>query len=924
MGEKIVIGPINRGLRNDRTPFVIDNDSFPVLVNAYQWRGRVKRKRGTAPLNNSANGASRLTRYFDSTSTAYNTSGSTTITLDGSGVGNLLTGFGLEANGNIVIGSVTITAPGPTVYTDNGDGTLSPSGTINYATGVITIAAEAGNAVSATFHYTPNLPVMGIEDLIIGTEQYPGTIAFDTTYAYNIQVVSPYSIYSVSFYNNPASGTYPGYIQKSTWSPVNWNGGDYQQFWTTNYQGALWATNGVSVPFVSTNIGMQFKPITGVTIDAAGPPALATLTIVNHGLVQGDFVFIAEVGGISGINYQTGYVVSADPQAANTVQVEFPNAVLGGAYTTGGIAQYLTSNAADPTKDCIRWYNGDPTNEPTLHTFQTGKGWVNYMPPLSLESFSIGGLPAALYYLAGCRMILPFKDRLLFIGPVVQTSSGPPIYLEDSVAYTQNGTAYYTSSFQGPSSLPTSSIDPILVPENRTADQRAMVSDFIGFGGVVQNGLETAIVTSSSNEDVLIMGLENNYQVRFIYTGNDIVPFEFYIINSELGSASTFSIINMDHGILSRGNRGFIMANQNECVRFDLEIPDEVFQIRLSDNGAERFCAQRDFINEWVYFTYPSDNINYKFPTTTLQYNYRDNSWAQFFESYTTYGQFKRVSGFTWATVGGTFPTWAQWNQPWNASNSAVLQPEVLAGNQQGFVMTRGDGTSEAVSLYIQNIASNVVTSHNHNLNNGDYVVIYGALGTVGPLVNEKVFLVMNATTNTFQLNPTVGAGTYLGGGLIKRFYVPFIQTKQFPVVCGDARKTRLGPQQYLLTTTDSGELTLLIFLSQNADSPYNGGPIVPNISSTNNSLIYSTTLYTCPESTNLGLTPANVNLNMPTAIQQSQIWHRMNTSLIGDTVQIGFTLNDEQMRDVDLYLQTAEIELHTIILDVNPSQLLV
>src|SRR5258708_22323885 len=47
MGEKIIVGPINKGLRNDRTAFIIDNNSFPTLINAYQWRGRAKRKRGT-------------------------------------------------------------------------------------------------------------------------------------------------------------------------------------------------------------------------------------------------------------------------------------------------------------------------------------------------------------------------------------------------------------------------------------------------------------------------------------------------------------------------------------------------------------------------------------------------------------------------------------------------------------------------------------------------------------------------------------------------------------------------------------------------------------------------------------------------------------------------------------------------------------
>ena len=44
---KIVVGPIPKGLRKDVEPFNIDNSNFPVLLNAYQWRGRVKRKRGT-------------------------------------------------------------------------------------------------------------------------------------------------------------------------------------------------------------------------------------------------------------------------------------------------------------------------------------------------------------------------------------------------------------------------------------------------------------------------------------------------------------------------------------------------------------------------------------------------------------------------------------------------------------------------------------------------------------------------------------------------------------------------------------------------------------------------------------------------------------------------------------------------------------
>ena len=61
----------------------------------------------------------------------------------------------------------------------------------------------------------------------------------------------------------------------------------------------------------------------------------------------------------------------------------------------------------------------------------------------------------------------------------------------------------------------------------------------------------------------------------------------------------------------------------------------------------------------------------------------------------------------------------------------------------------------------------------------------------------------------------------------------------------------------------------------------------------------------------------------MVTAVAQQQIWHRINTSLLGDTVQVGFTLSDFQMRDSTLTNQFAEIELHCMVIDVSPSQLL-
>jgi hypothetical protein len=917
MGEKLVIGPFNRGLRTDRPAFMIDNDSFPTLINAYQWRGRVKRKRGTTLLG-------RLKRQV------------TISQLLAAGAANL--GFFPIVPGSInLVGSLD-----GTTYTDpamNGvllaTGGVGVGGTINYRTGAIQITAGAAETLNGTIEYYPVLPVMGLEDFDNPLAAYPNTVAFDTVYAYNIDNAAPYNIYDVSYYKNPAVNaiTMPGYIPKATQTVLTWNGEDYQQFWTTNYQNAMWATNGIRIPFpadqVTSKIGMQFDIINGVAYAGSpgpvGPPVIVTFTVTASPAVVGDFVFINEIEGMTGINFQTGYVIAV---GVGTIDVEFPNAVISGVRTAGGIVQYLTTRK-DATLDCIRWYDGDPTLNSGI------RGWVNFTPPLSQSNFSISDLPSDQYYLVSARMIVPFKDRLLFIGPVVQTSSGAPIYLPDTIIYSQNGTPYYTSSFDGSAIGALTSAAtryfPILLPDNQTSTANAYFCDTTGFGGFIQAGIGQTIESVSTNEDVLIIGF-TNAQARLVYSGNDIVPFLFFLVNNELGTGSTFSTINMDQGVISRGARGYVITSQSNSQRIDLEIPDQVFQIHLQNNGAQRFTSTRDFINEWIYFSYPDNYTDYKFPNQTLLYNYRDNSWSLFNESYTHYGVFRKTEGYTWLT----WPlTWLNWHESWESGNSNVLQPEVIAGNQQGFVMIReGETTQEGNSLFIENIVGSLVTSPNHTLNTGDFIQISGAAGTVGAQVNGNIFQVQVAVsaTNTFTLVPSIAGGTYLGGGLIKRIYRPFIQTKQFPTAWQIARKTRLGPQQYLFTKTVRGQVQVLLYLGQDDTNAWNNSPIIPSEHVINSGLVYSTTVFTCPESTNLGLTPANTSLlqltklgdNNSTSNVQGQIWHRVNTSLLGDTVQIGITLSDDQMKELDddgkFISQDSEIELMGIILDVSPS----
>jgi len=221
MGQKLVIGPIKKGLRNDVTPFNIDNDSFPVLINAYQWRSRVKRKRGTSLLG-------RLQRYIGTT----NGAGTLVVTILPIPIETGIVSFTVGTD--IFVDPGTTADPATqTLITNSTTGT----GTLNRVTGVLTITTSI--ALTPVIYY-PRLPVMGLEDFISPTQAFPGTIAFDTTYAYNISTADPYAITDVSFYKNVATGTYTGYTQKTNWTPFWWNGQDYQQFWTVNYAGAMW------------------------------------------------------------------------------------------------------------------------------------------------------------------------------------------------------------------------------------------------------------------------------------------------------------------------------------------------------------------------------------------------------------------------------------------------------------------------------------------------------------------------------------------------------------------------------------------------------------------------------------------------------------------------------------------------------------
>lgn len=882
--SNIVIANFQTGFETDKAPFLINNDAFPEINNAFVWRDRLKKKRGVSQLGQLERSYTAF-KILKANGTDFEYS-----TINGINTLNLFSALLLsssEPGASLVPGdlsNITITFGAPISQSlTNATNTrfmivvgVGPilSAQINFSTGIITIISNApvGPAtVTVTLSYYPRLPVMGIRQFnqnFTGAStpdkiNFPLYVFFDTKYSYIFSGVSNIFKDVNLFFGTGARFT--------------WSGKDYQQFWTANYQGAMFATNNVP--------GFNFLTITSITV---GNPT--TFTTAADIIQTGDWIFINEVLGTDKalLNNQT---VQATRTGAGTFTIPI-NTTAKVITSPSGIVQLLTRSNGVANQDGIKYFIGDPSSGATT------KGWVNFAPPLSNA--------AAPSYLVGAKLIIPFKNRLLFFATWTQTSTGAAIYNPNQLVACQNGTVFYANTG---------------LPPNQTADATSFYQNVVGKGLRLNAPISQEIICANQNNDVVIVIFENQ-PLKLYSTGDDSAPFLYQTISTEFGAMSTFSAVPLDAGMLSIGPYGFALTDQNSARRFDLPIPDQVFNINRDDNGINRVCAIRDFRNEFVYFTFPTNGnsagndgqLVWIFPTTTLAFNYRDNLWSTFTESYTAYGNFKKDTDYTWADLTELFGTWGGWSNPWNFGGIESKYPFIACGNQQGFVMFREESTEEGQSQYIKAITITgvgigtvvTITSPNHNLNDGDYILITGALGMTN--MNDVIFSISAAQgqADTFTLFLTesqlenLPSGTYIGGGTYSRLTNINILTKQFPLGWQDGRQTRLGTQRYLLTTTSAGQITADLYVNQNNNFPANTFQYSPY-------LPFSNVLLTCFEGNDLNLTQGD----------QDQIWHRINTSVIGDTVQVGFTLSDAQMRDPTANQE--EIELFAIILSVAP-----
>jgi hypothetical protein len=380
------------GLVQDKKPFLLTDQAFSTLENAYIWRERVKKREGLKLLG-------RLQRILVEQALA-NTAASATYT-----DADILTTLSLrvdEPNAEIRPGTsvnpITIViddggANETLILDQNGDGILVAgmpntlnftTGTINYITGALslTFAAPipAGLSVIISFRYFPSLPAMGIWQRETTTAlKQEQTIFWDTRYAYiNI-----------------------GQDQFNEFLPsegVTWAGTDSDFFWATNYRGV---EPGQRFFFVTNFVNDAADPIRytdGVTWEEFAPAIASTEQTENLGNV------VAPWTSFSGSLTNT-------PVVPGSVTI-----------TVG------TITFTDPEEDGI--LVGDPPANTGTIDYETGAITLTFNPALAMDTAVNAIYDQATNQLFQARILIPYYGRLVALnvweGATIATSQHIP------------------------------------------------------------------------------------------------------------------------------------------------------------------------------------------------------------------------------------------------------------------------------------------------------------------------------------------------------------------------------------------------------------------------------------------------------------------------------------------------------------------
>ena len=538
---------------------------------------------------------------------------------------------------------------------------------------------------------------------------------------------------------------------------------------------------------------------------------------------------------------------------------------------TGDIFWATNNNATGGTRDPIRYYDGVT--------------WTTFAPTINGAN-----------ELHQCLCLIPYKDRLLALNTWEGATLNAAANFPQRIRFSQNGD-----------------------PTDQTNGWR---DDIVGRGGYIDVPTNEMITSVEFLKDVLVLKCERS-SWKVIYTGNETLPFIVQKINAELGAESTFSLVPFDRGVYAVGNVGITTDDSINVFRIDQRIPQVVFNINNDNEGVYRVYGIRDYGQELVYWTFPNSAQNPTFPNRVLVYNYINNTYAFFNDSWTCYGYYQRTSDLTWATL--PYPSWDAWVEQWNSGEIQALYPSVIAGNQQGFVEILNQSTFNDASLAITAITPGnpvTLTVPNHNLQDGQFVQVNDIQG-LGPnnpdTLNGTIYKIIrgsssqillleyNSATDSFDNVNLPAGGTYIGGGTLTVLNNFNILTKRFSPFYDQGDQCRLGYVDFFLDRTENGEFSVNLFIDETDNVSIND-PHSPS----NNGILGDNIVLTRPE--NLSLIPYQAN--------QQKIWHRLYTYAIAQNFQLQFTLDDAQMANYDI--NSSDFLMHAMAFYLSPNARLV
>ena len=815
--DRFLIAPLTTGLQTDLKPWLIPDDAFSQLNNAYVFRGRVRKRFGSAYMGMGPNPVqqalgSRLGIQL------YNFTGSPPYL-------PLMT----DAFGNVagtVLGNIFKIGQGfsigNTYYTVYQDGTpanmlrndgVNNTATYNTTTGGFIIL---GGPANEPVYFYPAEPVMGLALYEIQPINNQPTFAFDTQFAY--EFLSGFWQYSgVQGYNT---------ITDTPTSSPQWHGTNTNFFWVENWDGV---TPNVVVMFVSN-------------FNAHVPAPLATddpIWSYNNGIWA---------------------VYSAPVPAVASVSPLVP------AYTI---------------------VKGDGT------------------------------------FIFTARIIVNFKNRLLLLNTIEQIPGGINNAYVNRCRYSHNGSPFsqiIVGSGTAAAIAPYAWLEPNQT-FSITNGSNTAVSIGDG-GGFIDATTEEAIISSEFIKDRLIVYFERSTW-ELAYTGNEIIPFVWQKLNTELGSEAPNSTVPFDKVILTIGSTGVHACNGSNVERIDTKIPEQIFEIDTTNQQVQRVCGIRDYYVEMVYWAFPSidENPNDVFPNRILVYNYRNNSWSFNDDCITCFGYFEQESGLTWENANYE---WEIANTTWNSGVLEAQSRQVIAGNQEGFVfLVQADTSYNAPVMQLTGAINQnplismppmttglFLTIVDHTLQIGDFIYITNS---------SQDFLVPNATgveASIFKIEQVLSPDVvfingvafpidsmtmlpelYTGGAFVARVSKIDIYSKQWNPYVDKGRDVYLAKIDFNVLKTTNGQVTVDYFPSY-----------ANNLSMLTQGMGTGSIMGT-------GVLELSPYARVPLENYQDQLWHQVYFQTQGSAIQIRIYYSDVQMLAMPISFSDFEIEgmiLHT------------